>query len=484
MFPYPANMKGTDSGLYQYFLLLLALLALSWPSAAEDSASLESDAAGILEESNTDESSQVAATPDIPKERLDEISLDQLSVLANNGKYEQGYEMSLAMMDEWEGDPKFDFYYGLHALETGRYDEATFVFERLTTFDPKTLRYRLELARALYFNNNIESARTEFEHALKANPPANVRTNIKRFLRRIDGAEEAAKHVFHAGVGLSAGYDSNINSGTEEEGVEFPEIGFVTLNSEAQSIDSSFQQLTTKALYSYAHRKRHSIDFSMASSHKRNDEVSTYDLDVINLFGGYSWQPGSIRMQGGLTTTSVKLDGDDYQSQNLITGSAVYTTRNFSSYGAMLNLGKRKSELDTLPDADILNLAANMSWQTEARKFTTLSLYLGSEDVSDSELEHFGKNFFGVHYLSRYLITARLARVAQANIQTSSYQTEQPVFQETRSDTSAMGAWGYEWTPWKYFTWRVDASFSYNASNIDLYTYNRGIISTGVSFQF
>lgn len=421
---------------------------------------------------------------DISKERMDEISLDQLSVLANNGKYEQGYEMSKQLLDEWEGDPKFDFYYGLHALETGRYDEATFVFERLTTFDPKTLRYRLELARALYFNNNIESAKTEFQQALKANPPPKVKANIKQFLRRIEGAEEAARHIFHAGVGLSAGYDSNINSGTDEEGVEFPDIGFVTLDSEAQSIDSSFKQLTTKAFYSYAHKKRHSIDLSMTSSHKRNDEVSTYDLDVISLFAGYSWQPGAVRIQGGFNATSVKLDGDDYQSQNALVASAVYTTRNFTSYALTLNGGSRSSELDTLPDADIFNLAFNFSWQNDARKFRTLSVYGGTESVSDSELEHFGKTFYGVNYLSRYLLTARFARVLTVNVQTNGYQAEQPVFQETRSDTSAMGAWGYEWTPCKYFTWRADASFSYNASNIDLYTYNRAMISTGISFQF
>ena len=492
-----SELKALCSRLSLCFLCLTFLVSGTAVSHAEETVKPTSqnenatinkedtEKAKEIESSDTGVSNlQGAGNNDISKERMDEISLDQLSVLANNGKFEQGYEMSKQMLDEWEGDPKFDFYYGLHALETGRYDEATFVFERLTTFDPRALRYRLELARALYFNNNMESARTEFEQALSANPPPKVKANIRRFLRRIEGAEEAAKHIIHAGVGFSTGYDSNINSGTEEEGIEFPEIGFVTLDSEAQAVDSSFTQLTTKAFYSYAHKKRHSIDVSMTSSHKRNDEVSTYDLDVINVFGGYSWQPGSIRMQGGLTTTSVKLDGDDYQSQNLLTGSAVYTTKNFSSYGVILNTGSRTSELDTLPDADILNVAANMSWQTDARKFTTFSLYGGTESVSDSDLEHFGKTFYGVHYLSRYLLTASFARVMQVTAQTNSYQAEQPVFQETRSDSSAMGAWGYEWTPWKYFTWRVDASFSYNASNIDLYTYNRAIVSTGVSFQF
>ena len=421
---------------------------------------------------------------DMSPERLDEISIDQLSVLANNGKYEEGYALSKTLIDQWEGDPKFDFYYGLHALETGHYDEATFVFERLTTFDPNTLRYRLELARALYFNNNIESARAEFEIALKTNPPANVKTNIKRFLRRIDGDEAAARHSFHAGVGFNTGYDSNINSGTEEDGIEFPDIGFVTLNSEAQSIDSGFKLLTTKAFYSYAPKPRHSIDASFTSSHKRNDEVSTYDLDVLNFFAGYSWQPSAIRMQGGLTTTQVKLDGDDYQSQLLLNASALYTTKNFSAYGVAFNFGSRQSELDSLPDADLMNLAVNMSWQNRARKFSTLAVYAGSESVSDNALKHFGKSFYGGNYLSRYLLTPHFARVFSVNIQTNGYQAEQPVFQETRSDTSFMGSWGYEWTPWKYFTWRADASFSYNASNIDLYTYNRGMISTGVSLQF
>lgn len=464
----------------RHFLCLFILLCMGVNNLQAEEKS-ESSTTEIAPES---EKSDITQNADMPKERLEEISLDQLTVLAKNGDYDQGYEMSKQLIDEWEGDPRFDFYYGLHALETGHFDEATFVFERLTAFDPHTLRYRLELARALYFNNNTENAKTEFEIALKSNPPPQVKANIRKFLKRINKSEAAARHSFHASVGLTSGYDSNINSGTEEEGIEFPDIGFVTLQDEARSQDSMFKQLNTRAYYSFSHKKRQSIDVSMTTYHKRNDEVSTYDLDVINVFTGYSWQPKQIRLQGGLTTTTVKLDGDDYQNQNTLTGSAIYTSHSLKSYGLSANLGSRASENDSLPDADVATVSANMSWPNGTQKYTSISLYGGSENVSEKDLEHFGKTYFGMTYMSRYLLTAKFARIIQGSVQNNSYQADNPTFAETRSDTSVMAGWGYEWTPWKLFSWRADVNVSHNASNLDLYTYYRAIISTGISFQF
>lgn len=440
--------------------------------------------ASVAENAPESNEASITANADMSKERLEEISLDQLTVLAKNGKYDQGYEMSKQLLDEWEGDPRFDFYYGLHALETGHFDEATFVFERLTAFDPNTLRYRLELARALYFNNNTEHAKTEFQIALKSNPPDQVKANIKKFLKRINRSEVAAKHRFNGMVGLTSGFDSNINSGTEEEGIEFPDIGYVALQDESRSQDSMFKQLNTRAYYSFSHKPRHSIDVSVSTYHKRNDEVSDYDLDVINLFTGYSWQPKYIRVQGGLTDTRVKLDGDDYQNQQTLTGSAIYTTQSLTSFGFSANLGSRASDNDNLPDADVMTLSANVSWPDGLQKYTNISLYGGSEKVSDSELEHFGKTYFGLTYLSRYLLTSTFARIMQGSVQNNQYQADNPTFEDTRSDTAVMGGWGYEWTPWKLFSWRADITISHNASNLDLYTYYRAIVSTGISFQF
>lgn len=419
----------------------------------------------------------------LAKKKVQEENLAQLISYAEDGNYKEGYELASAMLDDSEGQDKFDFYYGLHALETGRVDEASFAFERLTLLYPSVLRYRLELARALFLNNNLDSAKNEFEAALSTRPPKNVQTNIRGFLARIKAAQRGAMHRFNGGLGFSAGYDSNINSATEEKGVTFPDLGFITLQDEARSLGSAFTSLNTQFNYQFSPKNTHNLDVGFQSNHKRNSELSTYDLDVINGFAGYSWQPGRVRLQGGLNINTVMLDGEDYQQQTGVSGTALFTTLKKTSYGLNLNVASRESKNENLPDADVVLIALNMGW-VKPTELNNVSLYSNNENVSDETLKHFGKTSFGASYNNRLLKSARFSRVMQLSLQSSSFQAETPVFNKKRSDTSIMASWGYEWKPWKYLSWHGEASLNHNASNLDLYTYYRAIISTGIKVSF
>lgn len=413
------------------------------------------------------------------------IDVIQLEDHASNEKYQEGYALAQKILPHWEGDSTFDFLYGVHAIETGHFDEATFAFERLTLLNPRTIRYRLELARALYFNNNLDTAKNEFEIALASNPPENVKTNIQGFLDKIKKAKEKASHHWSVGAGFNMGFDSNINSGTEEDGVDIPNIGFVSLQEEAQSQSSSFTQFSTQGIYSYSHWKHHSLDVSFNTTHKRNDEVSTYDLDVINLFAGYSWQPTqNIRLQGGLSNTDVKLDGEAYQNQNTVNAMGLYTNKSGFSFSASMSSGSRSAESINAPDADISLFALSMIWPSSKNKSTNLSLYTSNDDVSNTDLAHFGKTASGINFGTKLLITPSIVRSMLISISSTEYQAADPNFQEVRKDTSAMGSWGYEWSVSKYFNLNANLIVSHNASNLDLFTNYRAIVNTGISVNF
>lgn len=413
------------------------------------------------------------------------IDVIQLEDHASNEKYQEGYALAQKILPHWEGDSTFDFLYGVHAIETGHYDEATFAFERLTLLNPRTIRYRLELARALYFNNNLDTAKNEFEIALAANPPENVKTNIQGFLDKIKKAKEKASHHWSIGAGFNMGFDSNINSGTEEDGVDIPNIGFVSLQEEAQSQSSSFTQFSTQGIYSYSHWKHHSLDISFNTTHKRNDEVSTYDLDVINLFAGYSWQPTqNIRLQGGLSNTDVKLDGEAYQNQNTLNAMGLYTNRSGFSFSASMSSGSRSAESINAPDADISLFALSMIWPSSKEKSTNLSLYTSNDDVSNTDLAHFGKTASGINFGTKLLISSNIVRSMLISINSTEYQAADPNFQEVRKDTSAMGSWGYDWRLSQYVNLNANFIVSHNASNLDLFTNYRAIVNTGISVNF
>ena len=66
----------------------------------------------------------------------------------NAKQFQQAFQQASAMQSQNEGDPRFDFLYGLAALETGNYNEAVFALERVKFSTPNVIRPRLELARA------------------------------------------------------------------------------------------------------------------------------------------------------------------------------------------------------------------------------------------------------------------------------------------------------------------------------------------------
>ena len=57
--------------------------------------------------------------------------ISQMNEMIAQGQYAQAYTLGQASLFDLEGDPEFDFLYGLAALESGRPDEAVFAFERI-----------------------------------------------------------------------------------------------------------------------------------------------------------------------------------------------------------------------------------------------------------------------------------------------------------------------------------------------------------------
>ena len=88
-----------------------------------------------------------AAEPVLAQEPTDPV-LRQLDDLIKRGQYEEAYALASANLDQYEGEPEFDFLLGLAAMDSGRPTEAVFALERIAYLYPDQQRVKLELARA------------------------------------------------------------------------------------------------------------------------------------------------------------------------------------------------------------------------------------------------------------------------------------------------------------------------------------------------
>jgi hypothetical protein len=123
-------------------------------------------------------------------------AITNLKELIATNRYQEAYTLAIQLMDELEGEPEFDFLFGLAAIETGRPNEAVFALERIAYNYPDQQRVKLELARALYLMNDLAGFRAMFSEVLATNPADNIIANIQVFIDLIDEREKSISGSF------------------------------------------------------------------------------------------------------------------------------------------------------------------------------------------------------------------------------------------------------------------------------------------------
>ncbi len=132
-----------------------------------------------------------------------------------------------------EGDAEYLFLAGTAQFESGDASAAIRHFEAALDVNPGLSRVRLDLARAYAVAGKPRSARTEFQRVLDTNPPAEVRSNIERYMASLGEAK-----TWRARLAVGYLYDSNVNAGPSSETVTFFGVPFALTPGTAPRSDS------------------------------------------------------------------------------------------------------------------------------------------------------------------------------------------------------------------------------------------------------
>ena len=145
--------------------------------------------------------------------------------LVREGKAAQAYDLLQAFEPQAAGDPDFDYWLGVAALEAGKPDKATIALERTLIVNPDFVGARLDLARAYFALGDLPRARLEFNTVLEQDPPAAARATVERYLAEIDTRTQAKTIQWLAYVDATVGRDTNVNNSTREASVFVPLFG-------------------------------------------------------------------------------------------------------------------------------------------------------------------------------------------------------------------------------------------------------------------
>lgn len=237
---------------------------------------------------------------------------EDLKNLIEQGKLTEAYQLGQSHPDLL-GDPDFDFFYGLAAVESGRLGEGVLALERYLLNFPENDRARLELARAYFLLGEDARARDEFVSIREKNPPQQILLTIDRYLDAIrirQGRYETTSRFYIEG---GFGRDSNVNSGVASSSINLPTLGNVFVSSTGTRLSDKFLHLAAGGLITKPVAPGVSVFFSGDATLKNYQSETAFNQTMANLSGGGTWVMEENIYRAALSFNRAIIENDNFR---------------------------------------------------------------------------------------------------------------------------------------------------------------------------
>ena len=400
---------------------------------------------------------------------------DEMKVLIEQKKAGEAYVLG-SKHPELMGDPLFDYFYGVAAVEVGHPTEGVLSLERVLLNDPNNDLVRLELARAYYAQGDYQRSKDEFLAVKKNQPPAGVVSTINVYLDDIKAKDASYKTTYGIFVELGMGYNNNVNAATAVNNIILPYIGPVTLGASSQPQKSAFGYDSIGANVSMPITSDVSVFANANTSAQRYSQANGYDLNVTNATTGVKVTDGpntykiagfgSIAQIDQVPVPNTYGGGGEFVRQLTSTDSVMVAAGStvlqypsqFNAYNSNLNVGTvgyRKA----FPDVKwqpVVDVSANMAHQIDTSNRPDLGRRIGG----------------GALQLS-FLPSEKVGVTIGAGYAQSKYDSNDLLYQTSRVDNLFSGNAVLQYKLTKELTARMEITYYNNLSNLNLYGYEQ-----------
>jgi len=404
-------------------------------------------------------------------------------------RYAEAYDQLFVAFEQQPDDADTNFLLGRAAFEKGDFESALMAFDRVLIVHPGAVRVKLELARCHIALGSYGPARQLLAEALDTEPPAVVKGNIHRLLDSMDAKDK--RYSLRGGVALGFQGDDNVQATPNNDQVEIFVPGFslplvsVTLPDKAGDL-----------LYTTTLTADHSYRFDKPGA--------TWKTSVVHYTGTYQRTDGLDSQYLGLNSGPAwqLASGADLELHPLFAQMALDSDRYLTSWG-----GEGRFSWPLTPDV-LLQLGAKVEDKTYARDQdsghdaltpgltfdeifqlgqTRVTLGLSGE-WEDADADWLAYDRYGVGLRLDHSLPNRLNLWAAGHLFGTLYDATDPRFAKTRSDEIWTVAAGLRQGLWAERDRRIDLDLGYTYTNanasIDLYTYDKTVVSANVLFSF
>jgi len=424
----------------------------------------------------------------VPAAALGAEPLDRLRELVDKGQMEAAYELATDHVEDRAGEPLFDLYYGIAAVETGNLDEGVFALERVLISRPGFDRARLEYARALYLQGDDLRARRQFEIVRSHDPPPAVVDRLERYLAAINRRADRYETRITGDVGLRLGHDDNINRATDADSVDTG-LGTIQLDDESSAAEATFGAVDGDVEVSHPLRPGLNILAGLSGNVERNSEDSDFNTTRAGGRVGLRWRTGPHRVSSFIRGQRLYVGGHPYQGAGVVDARYRYRINEQLSAHATASWTRlRYDDLEAL-DSSLRLIGGGLStswsaaWNPRAR-FTAL--------VGDEEPEGDSQRADALAHRDIWELRANAAVTPASQwtlrgslrFRDSEYDDNAFPFARAREEEYASLDVALDWRP--SMNWRLGPYLSYsdNDANIGIYDYDRTVIGFETRYLF
>ncbi|NNE63978.1 MAG: tetratricopeptide repeat protein [Gammaproteobacteria bacterium] len=407
---------------------------------------------------------------------LQALAADQQLLVAaqgmiNSGKPLDALDLLSPYEFEYAGEKEYDYLLGLSLLDSGQPGHSVFAFQRVLAIDPNFAGARMELARAYFDMSEFELSRAEFTTLQTLSPPANVQSTIDKYLAAIRNRTLRDKRGFSGYLQFGAGNDSNANSAPAVD-------SFLGFNLADESRETESPVISTVGGISYDLPVSYFRTYFVRSNlnQRSNSEASFSNTLSFDISAGIkqSFKDGDSTTLS-LQTYSTQVDGSSNNTGYNLNGQYNLTFSSSNQVGIFARIGA----IDYVESFDIKDssqIVGGISWihvlGVSSRPSLITTLIVG-EDDPDLSTSPYARSFNGIRFTAAAALTHQLNLFASIGGTTSSYEGQFFGLPDDRDDDFSQLTLGVNWRFNKNWSFKALLNQSENASNIDLFDYEK-----------
>lgn len=413
----------------------------------------------------------------LPIAGADEL-LDRARTLLEAGNAEEAYALLAAEEATRSGSPDFDLVLGIAAREAGDPAMAVFALERALAADPGNVRARTELARAYFDLGENEAAQQEFTGVRQETLPPAMTKAVDDYLSAIDARLEARNRRIDIFIEAAAGFDSNVNSATDNSEVAIPAFGNLvfTLDRTGRELDSGFFELNAGTVFSAPFLRDDLRIFGGAVIEERIT-VDEEDFRTRTADGqvGLRLESGDEAFLASFLGQRFYIDGDPNRDQ---LGFAGQWQHSFGERTMGSVFGQWAAQ--RFPGQDIRDvnqygggIGIVHAMDRAGDPIVYASAYGGADDEQENSRPDIGRTFAGVRVGGQYSWNRKTLLVGGVSYQWSRYGAEDPLFLERREDNFFLVRAGVQYALTRNWSVQPELQYTNNDSTLPVNDFDR-----------